>query len=547
MNLKRSAGILLHPTSLPCSDGIGTLGQSAFSFVDFLQKARLPLWQVLPLGPTGYGDSPYQSFSTFALNPLLIDLADLVKRGWALPEAVRPADYIRADGDVDYGAVVWWKMPVLRACADSFLQQADDASKAAYRAFCGEQAHWLEDFALFMSIKASYDAKAAAESQEKKTAVPGTWNLYWPKPLARHEEGALAQWKESHLADIESYKVIQFFAYSQWRAVKAYANEKGISNIGDIPIFVAPDSADVWANQSFFQLDKKGLPKVVAGVPPDYFSATGQLWGNPLYNWAAMKKDGYSWWIKRIKQMLSLTDYVRIDHFRGFEAYWAVPYGNPTAEHGEWKPGPGKALFDAIKKALGDLPLIAEDLGVITDGVRKLRDGLNLPGMKILQFAFDPAEQRSGRLENAFLPHTYKLPCVVYTGTHDNDTTQGWLDSLCREDQSEGDGCAMLALVASYMKGEAVSLEEAKALRSSGALCRAMIRTAFASTADFAVVPLQDVYCLGTGARMNTPSTSGANWSWRMEGDMLSGAKADEACAWLSQLVTLYARDGALC
>ena len=535
MNFSRLSGILLHPTALPKSAGIGTLGKQAFAFIDFLEKAHVRLWQVLPLGPTGYGDSPYQSFSTFALNPLLIDLDALVDRGWADHDATLPADYIRSDGAVDYGAVVWWKMPVLRASADYFLAHASDAARRDYAEFCEKNAFWLNDYALFMSIKTFYDAQAAAESEKKQHAVCGTWNRYWPKPLARHEEAALSVWSSAHAADVESYKIIQFFAFTEWQALKTYANSNGIAIIGDIPIFVAPDSADVWANQRLFQLNKNGVPKVVAGVPPDYFSATGQLWGNPLYNWAAMKKDGYAWWINRIRSQLALTDYVRIDHFRGFESYWAVPYGSETAEHGEWKRGPGKALFAAIQAALGDLPLIAEDLGIITDGVRRLRDEAGLPGMKILQFAFDVNEKRNGRLTNAFLPHTYQSNCVVYTGTHDNDTTQGWLSSLDDE---------MLRLVASYLRGRAVDTGEAHALCNDGELCRALVQSALSSVAAFAVVPLQDIYGLGSDARMNTPSTSGANWSWRMENDMLDGERADAAAAWIAELVALYDRRG---
>ena len=523
----------MHPTSLPSSYGIGTLGKAAFSFVDFLQRARIGLWQVLPLGPTGYGDSPYQSFSTFALNPLLIDFDDLVLRGWAKEAEVAPPKYIKNKGDVDYGAVVWWKMPVLGNCADYFSANAGEADKASYTEFCKKNKFWLDDYAAFMSIKAEHDRKAAAESEKKGKFVSGTWNVYWKKDLAGHDKAAISAWNKAHKAEIERYKVIQFFAAAQWNAVKSYANGKGISVIGDIPIFVAPDSADVWANQSLFQLNKRGVPKCVAGVPPDYFSATGQLWGNPLYNWSAMKADGYKWWIARIKKLLELTDYVRIDHFRGFEAYWAVPYGNSTAEKGEWKKGPGRALFDAIKKALGDLPLIAEDLGVITAGVRALRDGLNLPGMKILQFAFDVQEQKNGNLTNAFLPHMYDKPCVVYTGTHDNDTTQGYLDSIDDE---------QLTLIASYIQGETVTADAAKKLRKSGELLRSLVKIAFASSAQFAVIPMQDVYRLGTAARMNMPSTSGKNWSWRMTESMLTGEKADKAAEWLRELSLLYGR-----
>ena len=535
MSLPRLSGILLHPTSLPSSAGIGTLGKSAFAFVDFLEKARVSLWQVLPLGPTGYGDSPYQSFSTFALNPLVIDLDALSERGWARPTDIVPPKFIKSKGDVDFGAVVWWKLPVLRKCADYFAEHANDADRADYSGFCKKNKFWLDDYASFMSIKTHHDLQAASESEKKGKQVLGTWNLYWKKDLARHDKTAVSAWNKAHKAEVEQYKIIQFFAAMQWATLKAYANGKGISIIGDIPIFVAPDSADVWANQKLFQLNARGVPKCVAGVPPDYFSATGQLWGNPLYDWRAMKADGYKWWIARIKKLLELTDYVRIDHFRGFEAYWAVPYGAPTAEKGEWKKGPGRALFDAIKKVLGDLPLIAEDLGVITDGVRKLRDGLELPGMKILQFAFDVNERRAGNLVNAFLPHMYALPCVVYTGTHDNDTTQGYLASVDDE---------QLCLIASYVQGQTVSAEQAKKLRKNGELLRGLIRLAFASTAQFAVIPMQDVYKLGTKARMNMPSTSGSNWSWRMSDDMLSGEKADKAAAWLSELAALYGRSG---
>lgn len=535
MSLPRLSGILLHPTSLPGSYGIGTLGKSAFAFVDFLERARVRLWQVLPLGPTGYGDSPYQSFSTFALNPLLVDCDMLSERGWARPTDIVPPPFIKPKGDVDFGAVVWWKMPVLRKCAEYFLDHANDADKADYAAFCKKNKYWLGDYASFMSIKAHHDLQAAAESEKKGTYVSGTWNIYWKKDLAGHDKAAIAAWDKAHREEVEQYKVIQFFAAVQWQTLKAYANGKGIAIVGDIPIFVAADSADVWANQPLFQLSKRGVPRCVAGVPPDYFSATGQLWGNPLYDWAAMKADGYQWWIARIKKQLELTDYVRVDHFRGFESYWAVPYGNPTAEKGTWKKGPGRALFEAIKKALGDLPLIAEDLGVITDAVRDLRDGLGLPGMKILQFAFDENERRAGNLVNAFLPHAYDKPCVVYTGTHDNDTTQGYLESLDDE---------KLALIASYLRGEAVDAERAKKLRKNGTLLRGLIARAFSSTAQFAVIPLQDVYKLGTKARMNMPSTSGKNWSWRMTDAMLAGEKADAAAAWLAELAVLYGRNG---
>lgn len=535
MNYKRSAGLLLHPTSLPGRFGIGTLGKAAFSFVDFLSKSNISLWQVLPLGPTGYGDSPYQSFSTFALNPLLIDLEDLVSRGWATEKLIEPADYIKKDGPVDYGSVVWWKTPILRECADYFLLDALDEALERYVKFCKNQKFWLDDYALFMSIKSSYDLKAASETSRTKKTVSSVWNTYWDSALAHHEEGALKKWKKEHKEDIELIKVIQFFAYEQWGAVKAYAESKKISIVGDIPIFVSADSADVWAHQDLFQLDKNCLPKKVAGVPPDYFSETGQLWGNPLYDWSAMKKTGYEWWISRIKHLRTIYDIIRIDHFRGFESYWAVPYGNENAIKGAWLKGPGMDLFSAIKKALGDLPLIAEDLGIITDQVRALRDATSFPGMKVLQFAFDTGEASQGRLTNAFLPHTYEKNCVVYTGTHDNDTTQGWLKSLNPEQKM---------LVSSYLKGRAVSANESESLVADGELCRLLVKEAFASVADIAIIPFQDVYGVDSEGRMNTPSTSGSNWAWRMGEDMLTGAKAEKAAQMLRELSMLYDRVG---
>lgn len=535
MHYKRSAGILLHPTSLPGRFGIGTFGKAAFDFIDFLERSRVSLWQVLPLGPTGYGDSPYQSFSTFALNPLLIDLEDLVKRGWATDKLIEPADYIKQAGPVDYGSVVWWKMPILRECADYFLLDALDEAIERYHKFCRTQKFWLDDFSVFMSIKSSYDLQAASETSRTKKAVSSTWNTYWDPLLARHDEAALKKWKKAHKDDIELIKVIQFFAYEQWSAVRAYAASKKISIVGDIPIFVSPDSADVWAHQDLFQLDKNGVPKKVAGVPPDYFSQTGQLWGNPLYDWAAMKKDDYAWWISRIKHLRTIYDIIRIDHFRGFESYWAIPYGNENAIKGSWLKGPGMDLFDAIRKSLGDLPLIAEDLGIITDEVRALRDESGLPGMKVLQFAFDTSEAADGHLVNAFLPHTYDKNCIVYTGTHDNDTTQGWLSSLPVE---------QCMLVASYLKGRLVSANESASLVADGELCRLLVKEAFSSVADLAVIPFQDVYAIGNEGRMNTPSTSGANWAWRMDSSMLTGPKAEMAASGLAELALLYDRIG---
>lgn len=517
MTLSRSSGILLHPTSLPCTPGIGTIGKQAFRFIDWLKDARQTLWQILPLGPTGYGDSPYASFSTFAGNPLIIDLDILVEQGFLTQEDITPPEWISFSGHIDFGSVVYWKIPLLKKAAANFLEKAKKSKGLAKRfeAFKEKQNYWLEDYATFMSIKEFYDAKAQQENR-----FGAMWSNYWPQDLATCKKSAVSKWQQKHSAEIETHKAIQFFFFEQWTALKKYANKNGISIIGDIPIFVAPDSADVWSNQKLFQLDKSGKATAVAGVPPDYFCATGQLWGNPLYNWKELKKTDYAWWIQRIKAMLSLVDYVRIDHFRGFEAYWSVPAGEETAVNGKWVKGPDHDLFNAIKAQLGDIPIIAEDLGVITDKVAALRDDFDLPGMKVLQFAFDLSEKERGGLVNSFLPHMYKQNCVVYTGTHDNDTLQTWLDELSPE---------MKELVKSYAGVE----DERK-------LCAELIRLAIASTAAFAVIPLQDLYNVGKEGRMNAPATTGGqNWQWRMEEWQFSAEKAD----WLKNLSCLYGRN----
>ena len=521
MKLSRKSGILLHPTSLPGTPGIGTFGKVARDFVDFLANSKTRLWQVLPLGPTGYGDSPYQSFSTFALNPLLIDLDDLVEWGWADPADIQIPEYIKTEGNVDFGSVVYWKVPLLNTIASRAEKLGGAQFKKEFAEFESKNDFWLTDYALFMSIKTAYDKD-------------GMWNRAWPKELAGRDKEALAKWQGAHAKEIKAYKIIQFFAFRQWTALHEYANASGVEIIGDIPIFVSPDSADVWANQKFFQLNKNGVPKVVAGVPPDYFSPTGQLWGNPLYDWKALKEDNYSWWIKRVEHNLALADYIRIDHFRGFDTYWAVPYGAENAVKGKWLKGPGIAFFNELKKQLGELPLIAEDLGIITDAVRVLRDKTGLPGMKILQFGFDTAEFSGGALLNSFLPHNFTTAnCVVYTGTHDNDTTQGSLNAM-------NDEC--LCLVASYVKGRRVECDEAWAMRSSGELCRSLVSLCYSSCAGFAIIPEQDLFGFGSDCRMNTPGTGQANWSWRMRSDMLYGSDADSKSAWLKELNILYAR-----
>ena len=527
MKTNRVSGILMHPTSFSGVPGIGTIGEKAFAFVDWLEKANQKLWQILPLGPTGYGDSPYASFSTFAGNPLMIDLDLLVKSGRASQQLIKSPDYIKDDGPVDFGSVVWWKLPVLNECAKWFLNNSSKEDKILFEDFKKENAAWLSSYANFMSIKSFYDKKA---QDEKLSGIKTVWFNYWPQELSSCNPDAVSKWNKEHSEEIEIIKVIQFFFFDQWKSLKKYANEKGISIVGDIPIFVAADSSDVWSNQNMFQLNENGVPKAVAGVPPDYFSATGQLWGNPLYDWDEMKKDHYSWWVNRISHMLGLVDYIRIGHFRGFEAYWSVPFGEETAINGKWIPGPDHSLFEEINNQLGKLPLIAEDLGVITDGVRKLRDDFNFPGMKVLQFAFDPGEAGKDGMVNAFLPHMYIQNCIVYTGTHDNETMQGWLNNASD---------AQVKVVAEYVTGKKLSENEARKMSDNKELCPMLIKTAIASSANMAVFPLQDLFAIADEGRMNEPSTVGKNWKWRFDTNLLSDEKAEE----LKFLCDLYGRN----
>ncbi|MDR1747445.1 MAG: 4-alpha-glucanotransferase, partial [Spirochaetaceae bacterium] len=481
-------------------------------------SANQTLWQILPLGPTGYGDSPYASFSTFAGNPLIIDIDILVESGYLDEVHAVPPKSIRNSGYIDFGSVVLWKIPLLKLAASQFLDSAPKQDRDRYEAFKNDNASWLDNYSVFMSIKEYHDAKA------REAGIWGAmWNNYWPTELAIHDSNAVSDWHSSHVREAELHKVIQFFFFIQWTALKKYANEQGIFIIGDIPIFVAPDSADVWANQRLFQLDKNGVPKAVAGVPPDYFSATGQLWGNPLYDWDEMKKDTYRWWIARIRSTLRMVDYIRIDHFRGFEAYWAIPFGEETAVNGKWMPGPGAALFNTIQEQLGNIPIFAEDLGLITEGVRKLRDDFQLPGMKVLQFAFDVHEVGKDGFINPFLPHMYDHNCVVYTGTHDNDTMQGWIDSASPEE---------IQLVIQYLGGNAAKEKEQ--------LTHELIRLAMASVAEYAVFPLQDIFAVGSTGRMNTPSTTGGiNWQWRMEEKHFD----NDAAQIMRDMARLYARN----
>ncbi len=516
MSFIRSSGILLHPTSLPGPLGIGELGQAARQFIDYLVQAKQSLWQVLPLGPTGYGDSPYASFSSFAGNPLLIDLTQLVVWGDLSPDDIADVPQFPVN-KVDYGWVIHWKMPLLEKAATTFLAQADPQRRLAFENFCQEQeqAAWLDDYALFMAVKAHFDQKAQTEG-----VFGAMWQNYWPRDIALGEPNALQTWRDQKAETIIHQKIWQFYFFQQWQAIRTYAQENGIKIIGDIPIFVAPDSADVWANRDLFYLDEAGQPTVLAGVPPDYFSETGQRWGNPLYDWEKHRAQRYAWWLNRLKATLSLVDMVRIDHFRGFEAYWEIPAAEKTAVNGKWVKAPGHDLFQTIQQELGpDLPIIAEDLGVITPEVEALRETYNLPGMKVLQFAFNLDEAKALDASNNFLPHNYtNAHCVVYTGTHDNETTLGWYQS--RSDVERD-------LVRRYLA------------QTDNDIVWGMIRLVLSSVAVYAIIPLQDILGLDNVGRMNTPSTLGNNWHWRYQENALSTQRVSR----LREMTELYGRD----
>lgn len=497
MTLPRSSGLLLHPTCLPGAFGIGDLGPEAHVFVDFLNAAGQGLWQVLPLGPTGFGDSPYQCLSAFAGNPLLISPELLASAGVLEPEAL--AGYGSFPGDhVDFEHVIIRKRALLRQAFERFDKGASASQRDRLERFTRARLHrgWLEDWALFMALKQNQEGRCWAD---------------WPADLRDRSDGALAAARRELAWEIRFEKFLQHVFFAQWADLKAHAAQNRIAIVGDVPIFVAYDSADVWANRDLFQLDRQGRPTAVAGVPPDFFSETGQLWGNPLYDWKRHDETHYRWWIARIEVALGAVDHVRLDHFRGFEAYWSVPAAAETAKDGAWIPGPGAALFEAIAKALGRLPLIAEDLGVITREVEELRCRFDLPGMKVLQFAFgDDAS-------NAFLPHNFAKNSVVYTGTHDNDTTTGWFASASDKEKRR---------LAEYV-GPGQS-DPAWAL----------IRLAMASVADGAIVPFQDVLSIGSEGRMNTPARAAGNWSWRFPKSRLTVELAER----LASLARTYGR-----
>ena len=486
MSFEHSAGILLHPTSLPSQCGIGDLGPEAYAFIDFLAEAGLGLWQILPLSPPGMGNSPYSAISAFAGNPLLVSLERLVDRGWLSKDKL---PRLKFNDRINFEEVKAAKLPVLRQAAQRFLEDSN-GDRQRFETFKHENNWWLEDFVLFEIMREVHGNKV--------------WSA-WPKELVRREPEGLRKFGLEYQRQLEIERVVQFAFFEQWRALRAYCAQLAIKIIGDVAIFVNYDSADVWRNPELFYLDDDLQPIYVAGVPPDAFSATGQRWGNPLYNWEANKAQGYDWWIKRMSWALQNCDMIRLDHFRGFEAYWEIPADEPTAVHGKWVPGPGDDLFNVLRSRLGDLPFIAEDLGLITPEVIALRERLGIPGMKVLQFGFgDPGA-------HIYLPHKFEPNCVVYTGTHDNDTTVGWWKSSATAEEKKQ---------ASAYVGEAAD-----------GIQWAFIRTAFNSVAKLAVVPLQDVLGLDSDSRMNTPSRLDGNWGWRCQPKALKRELAEKLAA----------------
>jgi len=502
----RASGILLHPTSLPSRFGIGDFGDEAFQFVDFLADSKQTYWQVLPLGQTGYGDSPYQCFSAFAGNIYLISPEKLREDGFLSDEDLATVPDFPAD-KVDFGAVIDFKLPVLKKAFENFRLTADEDLAEKFHLFCKFNAFWLEDYALYRAIKLSQDQKSWQD---------------WDEDLKLREPQALEKARIKLDDEVFAQKFYQFAFFKQWDALKKYANEKNIKIVGDVPIFVALDSADVWCSPRQFKLKEDGSPRVVAGVPPDYFSKTGQLWGNPIYNWENMREDGFAWWTSRVKFSLKMFDIVRIDHFRGFAAAWEVPGGDQTAERGEWVTVPGMELFQTLKQKIGELPFWAEDLGVITPDVEELRDTFEFPGMRILQFAF------GGDAKNHDLPHNYIHNCVAYTGTHDNDTTVGWFNSKAGEGSGrdaeqinkERDFCL------NYLNSDGLEIHWD------------FVRTVWSSVANDVVAPMQDLLGLGNDARMNLPASTAGNWLWRCQKADFSDNIAER----LSKLTEIYGR-----
>jgi 4-alpha-glucanotransferase len=508
----RSSGILLHLTSLPGRFGIGDLGPCAYEFADFLFAAGQKLWQVLPLNPTGYGDSPYQCFSAFAGNPTLLSLERMRDQGLLQASDLARAPAFPVD-HVDYGPVIDFKMAALRGAAQVFFADASRADRAAFDHFCEDASPWLADYALFMACKDAHRGMA--------------WSS-WDAAIRRRDANALSEWSKKLAPELKAYKYWQFEFFQQWERLKTYCQKNGIRFMGDVPIYVAHDSADVWAHSELFYLDEQGRPTVVSGVPPDYFSATGQLWGNPIYRWDLLAANGYKWWIERFRASLALFDMVRLDHFRGFESYWEVPAGETTAINGRWIKGPGEDFLAALQNAFGGLPIVAENLGVITPPVEKLRQQFGLPGMSLLQFAFGTDPQGP-----SFRPHNYSRDLVAYTGGHDNDTTVGWWSN-----SGAGDSTRTPEDVRKEHDFARAYLNFAGAGEGDSEINWAMIRAVLASVADVAIVPLQDVLGLGSEARMNLPGRVSGNWKWRYR----PGALREELSARLRALVTLYDR-----
>lgn len=490
----RASGILLPVASLPSKYGIGCFSKEAYDFIDGLSKAHQSYWQILPLGPTSFGDSPYQSFSTFAGNPYFIDLEALIEEGLLTREECDECDFGDDDRYVDYGKIYESRFGLLWIA----FQRANVDSNEEFLAFVKANADWLDDYALFMAIKDSKD---------------GTSWLEWEADIRQRQPVTLELYKSELKEDIQFYQYLQYLFVKQWKKLKQYANDKGIQIIGDIPIYVALDSSDCWADTKLFQFSEKNEPVAVAGCPPDAFAADGQLWGNPLYDWEYHKSTGYDWWTKRVKYSFELYDVVRIDHFRGFDEYYSIPYGEKTAKNGHWVKGPGIDLFNTLRTRLGELNIIAEDLGYLTDSVIQLVKDTGYPGMKIMQFAFDSRE------DSNYLPHTYTQNTIVYTGTHDNDNIQGWYDSVSKKDK-----------------------EHAKAYLNSKSTRKDIhwdyIRASLASVSDTAIIPLQDYLGLGSEARINIPSTLGTNWRWRMKSEDLT----DELLEKIGNMTILYER-----
>lgn len=488
----RKSGVLLPISSIPSKYGIGTFSKEAYDFVDFLEAAGQKLWQILPLGPTGYGDSPYQPFSTFAGNPYFIDLEELIQRGYLTKEECENCDF-GGEMEVNYEKIYLSRFKILKK---AFIK-SDLKTEPDFMEFCAKNAYWLEDYALYMAVKSSFQGKS--------------W-LEWKEDIKLRRPDAIRKYQKKYEEEIACYRFQQYFFAKQWKSLKDYANKKGIEIIGDLPIYVALDGADAWSNPELFQLDEQSIPLAVAGCPPDAFSSLGQLWGNPLYTWDYHKSTEYAWWMQRISYSFELYDIVRIDHFRGFDEYYSIPYGEPTAEHGTWEKGPGYDIFETMKQKIGNKPVIAEDLGFLTPGVIRLVKKTKYPGMKIIQFAFDSRE------ESDYLPHNYIRNCVVYTGTHDNDTTEHWFKTLNRHDRN---------FAKRYMN-----------LKSNKEVCPEFIRMVLSSVADTAIIPMQDYLGLGAEGRMNTPSTLGNNWRWRMQG----GECSAELAAQMKKTAKLYGR-----